>query len=139
VDVGRRNGGASHPRRAARPTGTTRCQRVAETVFVLDSAFSRAEHVERVVERGLLDDHRKATANANVAVGVLACTGSAEPNPPERLPVERGCHAQSRMLEIAREVKRRTFRDGEVCAGERCAVAKRHGGGCGQRHRCDLV
>ena len=54
----RRNGGASRPRRAAHPTGTTRRQRVAEAVFALDFAFVsvRAEHVERVVARGLLDD-----------------------------------------------------------------------------------
>ena len=35
-------------RRAARPTGTMRCQRVAEAVFVLDFAFvfSRVERVD---------------------------------------------------------------------------------------------
>ena len=52
--------------RAARHTGTTRCQRVAEAVFALDLAFvfSRAEHVERVVARGLLDDEHKAIGRA---------------------------------------------------------------------------
>ena len=48
-------------RRAARPTGTTRCQRVAEAVFALDSAFAfvRVEHVERVAVRGLYADKTK--------------------------------------------------------------------------------
>ena len=41
---------ACRPRRAARTTGTMRCQRVAETVFALDFAFVfvHVEHVERV-------------------------------------------------------------------------------------------
>ena len=46
IHIARFRGGG----RPARHSCTTRCQRVAEAVFVLDFAFvfSRAEHVERV-------------------------------------------------------------------------------------------
>ena len=54
--------------RAARHSCTTRCQRVAEAVFVLDFAFVRVfvrvEHVERVVARGLLDDEHETLGRA---------------------------------------------------------------------------
>ena len=54
--------------RPARHSCTTRCQRVAEAVFVLDSAFVRVfvrvEHVERVVVRGLLDDEHETLGRA---------------------------------------------------------------------------
>ena len=51
IHIARFRGGG----RPARHSCTTRCQRVAEAVFALDSAFAfvrvfvRAEHVERVV------------------------------------------------------------------------------------------
>ena len=66
----RRNGGASRPRRTARRSGTTRCQRVAEAAFALDFAFVfvrvfvRVEHVEREAVRGLLDDDHESVGRA---------------------------------------------------------------------------
>jgi hypothetical protein len=62
IHIARFRGGG----RPARHSCTTRCQRVAEAVFALDSAFAfvRVEHVERVVARGLLDDEHHAACRA---------------------------------------------------------------------------
>jgi hypothetical protein len=62
IHIARYRGGG----RPARHSCTTRCRRVAEAVFALDSAFAfvRVEHVERVVARGLLDDEHETLGRA---------------------------------------------------------------------------
>ena len=108
IHIARFRGGG----RPARHSCTTRCQRVAEAVFVLDSAFAfvRVEHVERVVARGLLDDeHEAGSLNVNLrrARGVV---GKLQLDRPHAILVERECLRAPAGLVPRGRLKPRTLR-----------------------------